>query len=179
MTPSFGPWATAIHVGREPQLSTFWKRRLAMLSAMSGTAPGLHRRAAVFLAAVALVALAWPTWQLGSQADDAPAAPADERDASADAEPPMSIFNDQLRQFKFRLDHTVVTPEVAHAFMQHYSHARNPEIIGAYADRESDSLVVIGPPRGGAGDPQGPGDLDHRDPGDRQSATPGNPTENS
>lgn len=141
-----GPWSTSIESSRESRLSTFWKRRLAQLSAINATGPGLHKRSAVFLTAVALVALAWPTWQLGPEAGDAPVVSADKRNASADAEPPMSIFNDQLRRFKFRIDHAVVTHEEARAFMERYSTRGNPAIIGAYADADTNSLVVIGPP---------------------------------
>jgi hypothetical protein len=65
----------------------------------------------------------------------------------ANAELSVSIFNDKLRRFKFRLEHTdVVTVEEAAAFMERYSSRDNPAIIGAYADPDANLLVVIGPP---------------------------------
>lgn len=66
---------------------------------------------------------------------------------SGATEPPMSIFDDKLRRFRFRLEHTdVVTVEEAQAFMVRYSKRGNPEIIGAYPDPDKNVLVVIGPP---------------------------------
>lgn len=62
------------------------------------------------------------------------------------SEEPMSIFNEDVRRFKFQIEHTLVTNEVARAFMHHYSDSENPEIIGAYADSKANALVVIGPP---------------------------------
>ena len=64
----------------------------------------------------------------------------------APAESPMSIFNERLRQFKFLLAHNVATPETAEAFMNRYNRPDNPPIIGAYADAETNSLLVVGPP---------------------------------
>ena len=44
MTNPYGPWATAIDAGRNPQLSSFWRQRLTMLVPASQTSPVLSRR---------------------------------------------------------------------------------------------------------------------------------------
>jgi hypothetical protein len=63
-----------------------------------------------------------------------------------DDESPMSVFNEDVRRFRFDLEGTLVTAETAEAFMQMYKGHDYPEIIGAYADGATDSLVVVGPP---------------------------------
>jgi hypothetical protein len=65
---------------------------------------------------------------------------------AADAERPMSIFNDKVRRFKFELEETLVTAEVAENFMLSYQGRKQPAIIGAYADAETNALVVISAP---------------------------------
>jgi hypothetical protein len=65
---------------------------------------------------------------------------------AADGEPPMSIFNSQLRRFKFLLEHDVATMETAEVFMLRYKRPNNPRIVGAYPDARTNSLVVAGPP---------------------------------
>src|SRR5688572_4033106 len=56
MSNNFGPWATAMAPG--PQLSTFWKRRMAMLTTIPANSarpnPG-QRTCLVLLAAVLLI----------------------------------------------------------------------------------------------------------------------------
>ena len=44
MTNPYGPWATAINAGRNPQLSASWRQRLTMLVPTSQTSPVLSRR---------------------------------------------------------------------------------------------------------------------------------------
>ena len=66
--------------------------------------------------------------------------------AAADAEPAASIFNDQLRRFKFELEDEVVTAETAEEFMVRYRRPDNPPILGAYPDTRSNALFVVGPP---------------------------------
>jgi HEAT repeat protein len=63
MRSSFGPWATAVEVGRGPGLSTFWRRRLAMLHSTSQSRPSLTRRMALWLVATGAVACALPTFR--------------------------------------------------------------------------------------------------------------------
>jgi hypothetical protein len=62
------------------------------------------------------------------------------------AERPMSIFNDRVRRFRFELEETLVTAETVEGFMRHHQARNQPEIIGAYADSATNSLVVVGPP---------------------------------
>jgi hypothetical protein len=65
---------------------------------------------------------------------------------AADTGPGESIFNDQLRRFKFLLEHEVATTETAEEFLIRYRRPENPPIIGAYPDAQTNALVVIGPP---------------------------------
>lgn len=62
------------------------------------------------------------------------------------AERPMSVFNDKVRRFRFSLEDTPVTTETAEEFMVRYQGRDQIEIIGAYADAVTNSLVVVGPP---------------------------------
>jgi hypothetical protein len=59
---------------------------------------------------------------------------------------PLSIFKDQLRRFKFQLEHDVATWETAEVFMLRYQRPTNPRIVGAYPDGDTNSLIIIGPP---------------------------------
>ncbi len=61
MNNSFGPWSTAIATGANPQLNTFWKRRLNMLSSLKESNSGVTSRAMLMLACLAIGALAVPT----------------------------------------------------------------------------------------------------------------------
>jgi hypothetical protein len=61
MNRSFGPWSTAMDTGAHPELSTFWKRRLAMLPLLGQTASRVSRRAVLTLVVLAVVALLLPT----------------------------------------------------------------------------------------------------------------------
>jgi hypothetical protein len=65
---------------------------------------------------------------------------------AADFEPPTSIFNDQLRRFRFELEDEIVTAETAEEFMVRYQRPDNPRILGAYPDTRSNALFVVGPP---------------------------------
>jgi hypothetical protein len=51
-----------------------------------------------------------------------------------------------VRQFKFRLDGVLVTAETAQNFMVLHEQRNEHPIIGAYADSETNALVVVGPP---------------------------------
>ena len=62
MTNSYGPWATAINTGRNPQLSAFWRQRLTMLVPVSRTSPILSRRNLLGLSAVAALLWILPTF---------------------------------------------------------------------------------------------------------------------
>jgi general secretion pathway protein D len=65
MNKSFGPWTTAVATGANLQLNTFWKRRLAMLPAVTQTASRVTRLTWVLLGLAAVLALALPTWRWG------------------------------------------------------------------------------------------------------------------
>ncbi len=62
MTNPYGPWATAIDAGRNPQLSAFWRQRLTMLVPTSQTSPTLSRRIILGLVASAALLFALPTF---------------------------------------------------------------------------------------------------------------------
>ena len=62
MTKPYGPWATAINTGRNPQLSSFWRQRLTMLVPASQTSPVLSRRNLLGLIAAAGLVYALPTF---------------------------------------------------------------------------------------------------------------------
>lgn len=61
MHESFSPWATAVATGANPQLNTFWKRRLAMLSSLKESSSRMTSRTVLILVCLALGALAVPT----------------------------------------------------------------------------------------------------------------------
>jgi SecD/SecF fusion protein len=61
MVRQYGPWATSIGACGNPQLSTFWRRRLTMLVSASQTSPVLSRRNALWLTAAAALMLLPPT----------------------------------------------------------------------------------------------------------------------
>src|SRR5262245_24284559 len=57
-----GPWTTAMHAGGAATLSSFWKRRMAMLSRVATGRPSLSRRSALLLLVAGAAACAIPTW---------------------------------------------------------------------------------------------------------------------
>jgi hypothetical protein len=61
MKTSFGPWSIAITTGANQQLSTFWKRRLAMLPSLNRSVSRAAGRTWLFLIAVGVIAVALPT----------------------------------------------------------------------------------------------------------------------
>ena len=63
MKSQYGPWATLIDAGGNPQLSAFWRRRLTMLVPTSQTSPVLSRRNLLWLGAAATLLLALPTFR--------------------------------------------------------------------------------------------------------------------
>ena len=56
----YGPWATSIDAGGNPQLNTFWRRRLVMLVPTSQARPVLSRRNVLWLAAATVLMSALP-----------------------------------------------------------------------------------------------------------------------
>ena len=67
----YGPWATSIDAGGNPQLSTFWRRRLTKLVPTSQTSPTLSRRNLLCLSAAAVLVMIVPTVRLAVAAGDA------------------------------------------------------------------------------------------------------------
>ena len=63
MTNPYGPWATAINAGQNPQLSAFWRQRLTMLVPTSQTSPVLSRRTLMLLGVSAVLLGVMPTLQ--------------------------------------------------------------------------------------------------------------------
>ncbi|MEN6406592.1 MAG: hypothetical protein ABFC77_08985 [Thermoguttaceae bacterium] len=71
MANQYGPWATLIDAGGNPQLSSFWRRRLTMLVPTSRTSPVLSRRNLLWLGTAGALASLTPTLRLASaMADD-------------------------------------------------------------------------------------------------------------
>ncbi|MDP6446526.1 MAG: sigma-70 family RNA polymerase sigma factor [Pirellulaceae bacterium] len=67
----------------------------------------------------------------------------DDVDPTAPGKP---IYNEQLRRFKFHLEVMDVTAEMGEHFALVYKRPDNPEIVGAFPDPRTNSIVVIGPP---------------------------------
>jgi Tol biopolymer transport system component len=61
MLERFGPWSSALDDGLSPRLSTFWKRRLALLASARAARAGLSRRDCLKLGAAGAAACALPT----------------------------------------------------------------------------------------------------------------------
>ena len=88
---------------------------------------------------------------LGQAADaQGQASPASAREGAtaAKSDAPESIFNGQVRRYRFALEGRVVTADTAEAFMVRYQGRgkERPRIIGAYADDEQNALVVVAAP---------------------------------
>src|SRR5664279_2476183 len=60
----FGPWATMFDTGPRARLSTFWKRRMAMLPSTAGAEKRVSRRVGFVVLLVAIAALSAPTFYL-------------------------------------------------------------------------------------------------------------------
>jgi hypothetical protein len=80
----FGPWATALETGSSARLSTFWRRRMALLNEARKAALGTTRYGMAVLAIAACATLAMPTLYL-SHAPAAVAAPDTARDEEGSA----------------------------------------------------------------------------------------------
>ena len=62
MSNQYGPWATMIEIGGNPQLSSFWRRRLTMLVSASRTSPTLSRRNLLWLSMAGVLIGILPTF---------------------------------------------------------------------------------------------------------------------
>jgi preprotein translocase subunit SecD len=71
MRRGYGVWTSSLDVCGNPQLSTFWRRRLQMLVPVSQTSPVLSRRSLLWLGAAMLLTLLPPTLcQTAASADE-------------------------------------------------------------------------------------------------------------
>lgn len=83
----FGPWASAIDMGPQIQLSTFWKRRMAMLPALAKSGSRASSSAVLGVVCLATVVLATPTILFSTAAENVVGDPTP---AVADAPPTES-----------------------------------------------------------------------------------------
>jgi len=72
--------------------------------------------------------------------------PAKAPERSINSEEPMSIFNEEIRRFKFKIERERVSLAMAKGVMERYFEDENPGVIGAYPDRLTNSLVFIAAP---------------------------------
>ena len=63
MNRPYGPWATLITAGQNPQLLAFWRRRMRMLASVSKASTSLTRRSVLLLVAGALFVFLLPTFR--------------------------------------------------------------------------------------------------------------------
>ncbi len=105
MSLLYGPWTTAMHSGAAARLSTFWKRRMAMLSGVSRSRSGLTRRAVVLLLLVGATVCALPTLQIAPAA----AEPADAK--ATDKKPTGRIYVNVIVQADDAFQSTIVAIE--------------------------------------------------------------------
>jgi Tol biopolymer transport system component len=83
MSDRFGPWASSIQVGSNPQLSAFWKKRMTMLETVSKTSPAISRRNLLWLGGVGIATAMLPTLRHGeAMAKDENAASQDQKSLS-------------------------------------------------------------------------------------------------
>jgi len=69
MANQYGPWATSIGACGNPQLSTFWRRRLTMLVPASQSSPMLSRRNLLWLGAAAVLMIVVPLARVQAQGE--------------------------------------------------------------------------------------------------------------
>ncbi len=122
MTNPYGPWATAIDAGRNPQLSAFWRQRLTMLVPTSQTSPVLSRRSLLGLVAAAALVCALPTFHaVPAVAQQQPASPDTHPAAAVDRTFAAGLMRKlylsrawigESRSFRIRSDYKV-TPTAA------------------------------------------------------------------
>jgi hypothetical protein len=97
MRHDYGPWATLINPGRNPQLSASWRRRLGMLIPVSHACRELSRGQVLLLAAAALAMCLAPTLR-GVPARAEPPKPAAEKAAAAKPEEPLNLTEEMRKQ---------------------------------------------------------------------------------
>jgi hypothetical protein len=100
---AFGPWATALDTGPGAALSTFWRRRMAMLSTLNRDGGQASWRLRVLLVVGGLAVLALPGLYLSrvevAQAEPAGAAePPEAGESAGAAEPPEAAEPEQVAE---------------------------------------------------------------------------------
>ena len=101
----------------------------------------------------AMLVLAWAVMVMTARGDDREgnSIPAKAERISNEArqeinsDEPMSIYNEDLRKFKFKMEHELVGLETAQYVMESFR-KENPGIIGIYPDVVTNSLVFIAAP---------------------------------
>ena len=101
MKTSFGPWTTAIHSSGNIKLSTFWKRRLALLRLTSQSSSAAGRSTILTLTVVALVVVMLPTLS-GVRAiadyDQSPAEAQDQPQQAKSLAAPDATASEELKE---------------------------------------------------------------------------------
>lgn len=92
MKNRFGPWATLMDAGRNPQLSAFWRRRLTRLPATARSGAALGWRAASMLAVASLALMALPTLRGRTVGTEPGGATPAETPGRAEAAPPAAAW---------------------------------------------------------------------------------------
>jgi hypothetical protein len=88
MKNPYGPWATSIDAGGNPQLSAFWRRRMTRLVTASRTSPVLSRRSLLGLVAAGTLVVVVPSVRSATIVADEAAKGAAQPDTKADAPTP-------------------------------------------------------------------------------------------
>jgi Tol biopolymer transport system component len=74
MSSQYGPWASSIDAGGNPELSTFWRRRLTRLASTSESSPVISRRSVLCLGAAGAAAVLLPTLRAATAEEQKPSA---------------------------------------------------------------------------------------------------------
>jgi hypothetical protein len=95
MSNPYGPWATLIDAGSNPQLSAFWRRRLTMLVPVSQTSPVLSRWNWMCLIVIGILMFGLPTFRVATAVADQPesapkTSPTKEIKSKTDKQPPAN-----------------------------------------------------------------------------------------
>ena len=98
MNQPYGPWATLITAGQNPQLGTFWRRRLHLLVPVSQSSPAMSRQCVATLFAMALLLFLLPTLQPGPVTAQEP-----NGTHAADQQAPPSASPEGFREEEFHV----------------------------------------------------------------------------
>jgi hypothetical protein len=133
MTKNLGPWTTAASAGSKAHLSTFWKRRLAMIPAAHRSSTRLGGRVILLLLITAGLVWVLPTLR-GATAQAQQDRP---RSAASDAKPKEA--NSRRETYKVnQADAESVAEVVRNAY-------RETKGIAISVDKQRSSILVVGP----------------------------------